>query len=378
MPNKSGKRIGFFVLGGIHQILHFIPSAGVLLNAYDHDVVIFTRTHEEEIMCRNILKELDLPIPEIKILTAPKWMKKISAKLAVMFYNLRTLRGVDSLVVAERTSSLPLRLKLKMPPMILIQHGAGDRAESYNWRTKLFDHVICHGTKDKMRMQNFGLVTDQNCNAAGSQKAFALRKMNRRLPKLFQNDKPVIFYNPHFELSLSSFNTYAKMVLETFKSQDRYNLIFAPHIRLFSNKSDDERLEWQTYHDCSNIHVDLGSPLSTDMTYTRSADAYMGDISSQVYEFLLDPGPCIFLSNKPFNWAEDESYTHWQFGPVCENPSQLMAVINRAFTTHDDFLETQIRLRNVSMGDPDIDAPAKGAQIIHDFVSSLPNFVKTR
>lgn len=29
------------------------------------------------------------------------------------------------------------------------------------------------------------------------------------------------------------------------------------------------------------------------MTYTPAADIYLGDVSSQSYEFLLDPRPCL-------------------------------------------------------------------------------------
>jgi len=363
------KKIGFLVLGGIHQILHFIPGSGVLQSTYEHDVIIYVRSQEEANMCRDILKALNLPIPEIDILSAPNWKTRISPKLGVLFHNLKTLQQLDTLVVAERTSTLPLRLKMKMPPMVLVQHGAGDRAGGYNWRISLFDHVICHGQKDQKRMIDLGHVTAKTCTPGGYQKAYALQKMNRTIPRLFPDDKPIVFYNPHFELSLSSFNTYARSVLEAFKNQDKYNLIFAPHIRLFSGKSEQEREVWKAYHQFSNIHVDLGSPLCTDMTYTRAADAYMGDISSQVYEFLIDPGPCIFLSNKPFNWAVDESYTHWQFGPVCERSEDVLAKVDQAFESHNDFVDTQVKIRNQSIGVTDFNAPLKCAQVVNEIVS---------
>ena len=44
------------------------------------------------------------------------------------------------------------------------------------------------------------------------------------------------------------------------------------------------------------IRVDLGSPASTDMRYTLPSDVYLGDASSQVYEFLIKPRHCIFRS----------------------------------------------------------------------------------
>ena len=40
------------------------------------------------------------------------------------------------------------------------------------------------------------------------------------------------------------------------------------------------------------------------MAYTQRADIYLGDVSSQVYEFLLNPRPCVFLNPRRFDWRE--------------------------------------------------------------------------
>lgn len=73
-------------------------------------------------------------------------------------------------------------------------------------------------------------------------------------------------------------------MLEAFRNQDRYNLIFAPHVMLFERK-------WVVTLDPPSlarvmppgagmasdprIHIDTGSAASSDMSYTNRADIYL-------------------------------------------------------------------------------------------------------
>ena len=54
------------------------------------------------------------------------------------------------------------------------------------------------------------------------------------------------------------------------------------------------------------------------MTYTEAALVYIGDASSQVYEFLRRPRPCIFLNFEQVDWRDRENYSHWHLGQVIE------------------------------------------------------------
>ena len=45
------------------------------------------------------------------------------------------------------------------------------------------------------------------------------------------------------------------------------------------------------------------------MTYTKQADIYLGDVSSQVYEFMLKPRPCIFFNPENINYKNIRSLT---------------------------------------------------------------------
>ena len=68
--------------------------------------------------------------------------------------------------------------------------------------------------------------------------------------------------------------------------------------------------------------VDLGSERSLDMTYALVADIYAGDVSSQVYEFLATPKPCVFLNAHGLRWKDNPDFPNWDLGDVAEIPAQ--------------------------------------------------------
>src|SRR3546814_14155415 len=94
---------------------------------------------------------------------------------------------------------------------------------------------------------------------------------------------------PHFDEKLSSWLKYGKDIMSYFRDQDKFNLIFAPHIRILERISNEDISFIRSLSGYENILADLTSDRLFDMTYTRSADIYVGDVSSQVYEFIYEP-----------------------------------------------------------------------------------------
>jgi hypothetical protein len=160
-------------------------------------------------------------------------------------------------------------------------------------------------------------------------------------PELFAEPRRVVLYNPHFHPGLGSWRRFGLSVLEQFARSPDYNLIFAPHMRLFDGASRRMVEAVAPFADRPNIHVDLGGERSRDMTYTRMADVYLGDVSSQVYEVLRAPRPCVFLSPRRIPWENDENYAHWRFGPVLETAKDLCAAVDDARRNHPDFASAQ-------------------------------------
>jgi hypothetical protein len=59
------------------------------------------------------------------------------------------------------------------------------------------------------------------------------------------------------------------------------------------------------------------------MTYTDAADIYIGDASSQVYEFIRRPRPCFFLNPRGHAWQDNPDFAHWRAGHVLDRFEQF-------------------------------------------------------
>jgi CDP-glycerol glycerophosphotransferase (TagB/SpsB family) len=261
--------------------------------------------------------------------------------MPMLVANLPLLGGYDAIVTPERTTAVIRKFGLKHPRLVYTQHGAGDRAGPFEPRLGAFDLVFATGAKQRDRMVGEGLVRAESCVVVGYPKFDLVDALAEPPPHLFDDDRPVVIYNPHFDPSVSSWPRWGLQVLRAFLDDQRHNLIFAPHIRLFEGASRLELEALAPFRGRRNIHIDLGGPASVDMTYTRMADVYLGDVSSQVYEFLRRPRPCVHLNAHAVDWRGDESYRHWRFGPVLETPAGLADAIDRARALHGAYAAIQ-------------------------------------
>ena len=345
--------IGFLLIGGSHHILHLIPPASELAKAPHVKVIIYVRHQSEKIICERVLRDLGLETHDVRVLTANPFLKALSPKLSVLFGNIGRLKALDALVVAERTSTILRHWPGKFPIFIHTPHGAGDRAKSYDQRIRHFDHVLVAGDKDKARMIEKQIVRDDNCFVTGYIKPFTVRRLSVELPKLFPTDQPIVLYNPHFHKTLSSWPEYGSELLEYFAKSQNFNFIVAPHMRLFDRASEASRAYVEAFQKYPNIHIDLGSSRSTDMTYTHLADIYLGDVSSQVYEFLSEPKPCVFIGPETTSWQDNPDYAHWQYGQVCHSQNAVIDALETAFSDHERYKTVQIKGSRAAMGDPD-------------------------
>jgi len=252
-------------------------------------------------------------------------------KLLVYGDNLDFFRSLDILVVAEKTSlMLKRRYGLDRLKIIHTRHGAGDRAIGFDPASARFDHVLVSGEKVRRRLISDAQVDPARISVVGYPK-FDLHGQTRP-HALIDSSRPVVLYNPHVSPHLSSWYRMGREVLDWFVEHDEYQLIFAPHVMLFERSFaltiDKLRIDrpgriGEQYLRAPNIHIDLGSRASSNMTYTNRADIYLGDVSSQIYEFLLNPRPCVFLDAHETEWVDDQNYTHWRAGPVINDVACL-------------------------------------------------------
>ena len=389
-PRLLGRlRIGFlFNHDQIHQVAHSLPIALALAEA-DPELDIFVAT-TNEVLHREVVRIIgihDGPAPRLVRLRhknsllrgAVKALDGLipAAKFTVYRDNLDFFRSLDALVVAEKTSAiLKTRYGLKSLRLIHTRHGAGDRAVGFNKASARFDLVLVSGPKIRDRLITEAGLEPDRVATVGYPK-FDLPRTRSLPPKLAGNGKPTVLYNPHVSPHLSSWYKHGRAVLDFFIGNPDYNLIFAPHVMLFERKVvisiDKLCLDWpgrldSKYRDAANIHIDLGSAASTDMSYTEAADIYLGDVSSQVYEFLLRPRPCIFLNSHHFDYQADPNFAHWAAGAVIDDPALLPAALAQAPAEHRGYIEIQRELFARSIDLTETPSSQRAAQAILQFL----------
>lgn len=279
---------------------------------------------------------------------------------------------LDALAVPDLASVKIKALHGKRAPkMIYTQHGAGDREVGFDRRIAQCDFVLAPGRKIEKRLSEAGLIRPGSYRVVGYPKFDAVSR--RSTPsRLFDNNRPVVLYNPHFEPDLSSWHTMGSKILEYFRENDQYNLIFAPHLKLFNRAIKYRAWLPSRYRRIRNIYVDTGSPASADMSYTLTADIYLGDVSSQVYEFLWRPRPCIFLNAHGVDWQNDPNYAHWHLGPVLTETAQLGEALDRARHTHEEFLSRQQAAFAETFDLQQTGSATRAAHAIGDFLGCEP------
>jgi len=339
-------RVAFSMIGGPHQVFHTAPVAATLSLRPEIEVTILAPDDQSIKLAQKAVSLYPGAAVRLELLKRP-WFgefwahvrrRRSSTKRPLLWRNRRLFDGFDALVVAECTSLHLRKMNVRRPMFLCIPHGAGDRAVSFEPRFRDFDAVLVAGEKTARRMVASG-VKPCSLRAVGYPKADLVNRMRSNAERLFANDRPTILYNPHFKRSLSSLDN-ALEIAAKFARHDGFNLIVAPHVRAFENATAEELQAWRALAAPNNVIVDLGSERLFDMSYVDAADIYLGDVSSQVYEFLLRPRPCVFLNAHGVDWIGDEDFAFWELGEVV-NPADAIAAVERAQHSHADYLPRQ-------------------------------------
>jgi hypothetical protein len=333
----------------VHQVAHSLPIALALADlAPDLEVILaptnarieaeIARLAGARLFGNLVLRPLRLRRHGTRLLAALAEPFAPARKILIYRDNLDFFRSLDVLVVSEKTSLLlKTRYGLGTLKIVHTRHGAGDRAIGFDPGSALFDQILVSGEKVRRRLIAEAGVDPNRICVVGYPK-FDLFGAPPP-PALIDGRKPVVLYNPHVSPHLSSWYKMGRKVLDWFATHDEYQLIFAPHVMLFERPFtltiDKLRIDRpgridERYLRSPNIHIDLGSRASSNMTYTNRADIYLGDVSSQIYEFLLKPRPCVFLDAHDTDWTDNPNYAHWRAGPVINDPAKLGEALREA------------------------------------------------
>ena len=332
-----------------HQVMHAAPFAFELARRHAKVEVVIACTSEEQMAAvQRIASLYPGQRAEFVLLRMPLRDRVASAALSGFTFlaknqmlrrNLDFFRGFDAVVAPER-QMLKLRREFGLDRLKLIntRHGQGDREGSFDERTREIDLTLVAGQKYLDRFAEHGILREGHTAVVGYAKFEVCDRLSPPR-RLFADERPVVVYNPHFDKRESSWQKQGRAVLDWFAAQRDYNLVFAPHVVLFERAWRHRARLPKRIRVAPNIRVDTGSEASMDMSYTRAADIYLGDVSSQVYEFIERPRPCVFIDAQRARAADHDKYMHWRFGPIIERADQLgeaLEIAQRDFAAYVD------------------------------------------
>lgn len=364
--SKAAPSVLVAAIGESHQLLHVLGVARELHKLGVRTQLLVSTHWHEQIVAAHAPELSDLVI-RTPLMYTDRPLHLCPPRAPNIFLSRNIFAGFDAVLTPERTSTmLKTLLGKRCPKLIHIPHGTGDRAKSFARRIGAFDLILTAGKKYQDEFIGRGLATAQNCLVAGYTKFDVL---GGTVPRFFPGDKPVVLYNPHFDELLSSWPLFGEALVRGFGEMDDFNIIIAPHVRM---RGKSRKLFDRLAATCArpNVRFDGGSIHSINMDYTRAADIYVGDISSQVYEFLQTPKPCVFVDPHNRNWQNDTHYKHWHYGEVGRTPDEVIAHIRTAMADHARFRSAQSSGFNATISASHPAASETAARLIRDYLSA--------
>lgn len=283
------------------------------------------------------------------------------------------LDSLDTLVVTRVKAASDIARRRTRPRRIIhAWAGAKDHTIPETYREGP-DHILVPGEKARAWLTDCARIDPARISVVGCSK---IESSATPAKAPFATDgRQIVLYNPYYSAELSSWHRWGKAILNWFVEHDDYLLIFAPHIGLF-----ERRLVWpkgkilpvstgrveERYRHAPNIHIDLGSQLSTARAYTELADIYVGDAGSQLYEYIARPRPCAFLNaHRVRTGIGDPRFANWDAGHVIDDVGMFGALLRTAQEWHPDvYRPIQLDMVAHSISTTEVPAPARAAEAI--------------
>ncbi|GAB6854552.1 hypothetical protein [Asaia astilbis] len=286
----------------------------------------------------------------------------------VMRENVAQLEQFDAVVATEYSTGLLREMGLVHPALILIQHGAGDRAVNDEHLIRHFDLSLVSGPKIAESFLAKKLATAAQTRIIGYPKFDAVTKEHYQNEGAAHGRRPIALYNPHYKKGLSSYKKFLHPLVEAVNELDHYDLMIAPHVKIFHKDFGGRRRLFRSVLG-AHVSLDASSRALLDMTHTAQASLYIGDVSSQVYEFLIRPRPCVFLNPHGVAWRDDPHFRHWTLGDVVDRPEDILPALAQAEARHELYRARQERVIQETFGSqPRRGAAHRAAQSIREFL----------
>ena len=355
VSNKKRRSVIFLFINGPHHVYHLImPALRFAETNVDFDIKIISGNPRNTEIITKSAKEhsisdfelIDIPLPFRYKLN--NYKDKLYPPVYTRIKKITNILSNASAIIST-SHELPGHMreyKIEGPILFYLYHGTGTRAYGFESKLNMFDHIFIPGKYHLKRLRKELSLPEEKMILAGKPKLDWLRDKSYNEKRIFNNDRPIVYYNPHWDMQLSSYLKWRKFILDFFSENKDYNLIFSPHILVkhLSKKAGYEIEHSEINFD--NIKIDYDSERCVDGTYNSIADIYVGDVSSMVTEWvMLRPRPCIFINAHQIHWMGNEDYHFWKCGSVINEFEKFPGLIYRSLEINDHE-EIQLEMRD--------------------------------
>lgn len=382
---RMKRAIFLFNHDAAHQVAHLASiAAATARECKQVQSIIAYSTPAIRSQLEAIISPEDAALLVWEELTLPRWAQALArvfdrvlpaTRLLRLRLNKALFASADLVVSTERTC---LRTKGYLPadetPLYAyIPHGSGDRSVAYHPDIARFDQVFVSGQKVVDQLAAHG-VDPNRIEIVGYPKFEGIDLS--ATPDFFGNGRPTFVYNPHFDPHLSSWYDAGPNLLRWFASEagSEFNCIFAPHVMLFrkelhvspefkvARRRPDIPPEAMA---APNILIDVDSPRLFDMSYMLGSDAYIGDVSSQMYEFLARRRPAFYLDCRARPDADDEIWhMFWKSGPRVSSVEELTKILPDFARIGAEYRRAQDELLDYTFSITEVPASVRTARVI--------------
>ena len=352
MPIEK-KSVYFLFINGPHHVYHLIePALRFASTKKDYASVFISGNPVNTSIIINSQRQS--PLAEFELVDIPlpfryRFIKSYkSKKYPPVYTRIPKIisRIEDATAIVGTSHDIPKIIdeyKIRGPKLFYLYHGTGTREYGFDSAFDGFDYILAPGPYHRDRLIKENICDKNKIVMTGQPKFDWITKHHQSDKKLFNNDNPIFYYNPHWDMSLSSYLEWRSFILEFFRQNSDYNLIFSPHplVKHLSKKRKYAiEIESET---ADNIIIDLDSNKQINGTYNAVADVYIGDVSSVVTEWInYRPRPCIFINAHKVKWNENKSYEMWNYGTVVDDNRDFRKVVSDSLK-NDEYHERQLR-----------------------------------
>ena len=271
------------------------------------------------------------------------------------------LIGTPVVVCAEQASLWLPRMLPSRTRYIFTVHGAGPLNYNRDGRLRFASHLLVPSDLHTADHLAHGIAADRIVETGYAKASF---RPSIRRQDIFADDRPVLLYAPHWQRYRSSWWAWGREIIDMLVAQQRYNVVLAPHQRLFERDADARAL-LAAAGQAPHVHVDSGSFAMVDGSYTAMAGLYLGDTSSQILEYLARPRPCVLIETPGMSWREGGAECGYRAcGDVVRDPADLWPAIDAACTRHGRYAPFQLQFAARALGDTSAAAPVRAADAI--------------